>query len=80
MVSAGTVAALFLPLRSRLQSAVDRLFDRPRRDAEEVVRAFESDGVRATRPDEVADALVDAVDRVFRPAHAELWTVRERER
>lgn len=80
MVSTGIVAALFLPLRSRLQSVVDRLFDRPRRDAEEVVRAFESDGVRATRPDQVGDALVDAVDRVFKPAHAELWTVRERER
>jgi hypothetical protein len=80
MLSTGIVAAVFLPLRSRLQSLVDRLFDRRRRDAETLVRAFEADGVRATRPEEVADALVGAVDRVFRPEHAELWTVREPER
>jgi hypothetical protein len=79
MVSTAVVAAAFLPLRGRLQALVDRLFDRRRRDAERMVQAFEAGSGRAARPEEVADALVDAVDRVFRPAHAELWTVREHE-
>ncbi len=80
MVSTAIVAAAFLPLRTRLQAVVDRVFDRRRRDAEQMVRAFETGSMRAGRPDEVAGALVEAVEAVFRPSHTELWTVEERRR
>jgi len=71
------VAALFTPLRSRVQRAVDRRFDRARYDGERLVGAF---GLRVR--DEVdletirADVLA-TVDQAVRPASVGLW-LRER--
>ena len=71
------VAALFAPLRSRVQRAVDRRFDRARYDGERLVGAF---GERLR--DEVdletirADVLA-TVDQAVRPASVGLW-LRER--
>jgi hypothetical protein len=71
------VAALFAPLRGRVQRAVDRRFDRARYDGERLLAAF---GLRVR--DEVdletirADVLA-TVDAAVRPAHAGLW-LRER--
>ena len=67
------VAALFTPLRGRVQRAVDRRFDRARYDGERLVGAF---GERLR--DEVdletirADVLA-TVDRAVRPASVGLW-------
>jgi hypothetical protein len=77
MVSTAVIAAAFLPARARLQALVDRIFDRRRRDAQQLVEIFESTVGRESRPDEVAGALVAAVDNVFRPEHVELWVVPE---
>jgi len=71
------VAALFTPLRGRVQRAVDRRFDRARYDGERLVGAF---GERLR--DEVdletirADVLA-TVDAAVRPASVGLW-LRER--
>ncbi len=71
------VVALFAPLRSRVQRAVDRRFDRARYDGERLLAAF---GLRVR--DEVdletirADILA-TVDAAVRPAHVGLW-LRER--
>lgn len=77
MVSTAVIAAAFLPARSGLQRLVDRVFDRRRRDAERMVEAFETGVVRDSRPDEVAGALLGAVDDVFRPERADLWLAPE---
>jgi hypothetical protein len=67
------VAALFQPLRSRVQRAVDRRFDRSRYDGERLLAAF---GERLR--DEVdltaisADVLA-TVDAAVRPSAAGLW-------
>jgi hypothetical protein len=67
------IAALFNPLRKRVQRAVDRRFNRSRYDAEEVVAAFTARMRRTIDLDAIQDDLVGAVHQAFQPAHASLW-------
>jgi hypothetical protein len=72
------VAALFNPVRTRVQRAVDRRFDRSRYDGERLLAAF---GERLR--DEVDLAAISAdvlatVDAAVRPSAAGLW-LRERD-
>ena len=67
-------AALFSPLRSRVQRIVDRRFNRVRYDADQMVAAFaawlkDSVDLAAVQAD-----LADAVQRALEPAHIYLWT------
>jgi hypothetical protein len=74
-VAASTLAAaaLFNPLRKRVQHLVDRRFNRARYDAEATVAAFSSHVRDAVDLDTVRDQLVLAVDRSLQPSHASLW-------
>jgi hypothetical protein len=67
------IAALFNPLRRRVQQAVDRRFNRERYDAEAVVAAFTARIRRTIDLDTVQDGLVGVVQQAFQPAHASLW-------
>ena len=67
-----TVAALFNPLRRRLQRLVDRRFNRARYDAEQVAAAFNAHLQDAVDLDAVCRDLLDAV-RSMQPRHASVW-------
>jgi hypothetical protein len=78
-VSTLVVAALFQPLRRRVQSAVDARFNRSRYDAERTVAAFAGrlrDQVDLTALE--ADAL-ETVVNTLRPSTVGLWLRREQE-
>jgi hypothetical protein len=67
------VAALFQPLRRRVQGAVDRRFNRARYDAQRTTDAFAAqlrDEVDLAR---LRVALVDTVEEAVRPASASVW-------
>jgi hypothetical protein len=74
-VAASTLAAaaLFTPLRRRVQRLVDRRFNRARYDAEAIVAAF----ARRVRDDVdlevVSSEFVRAVQTSVEPAHVSLW-------
>lgn len=74
-VAASTLAAaaLFNPLRMRIQRLVDRRFNRAHYDAEATVAAFTArlrDGVEI---DVIRSDLLDAVGRAVQPTHASVW-------
>src|SRR5207244_9103052 len=66
-------AALFSPLRSRVQQAVDRRFDRARYDADQMVAAFSARLKDAADLDAVRADLTSVVQRALEPAHVSAW-------
>jgi hypothetical protein len=74
-VAASTLlaAALFSPLRSRLQRLVDRRFNRARYDAEATVAAFGARLRDAVDPETVLSELASTTARSREPAHVTMW-------
>jgi hypothetical protein len=72
-VSTLVAAALFSPLRRRVQRAVDRRFNRARYDADQTVTAFAARLKDSVDLDAVQADLARAVQRALEPAHVSLW-------
>jgi hypothetical protein len=74
-VAASTLAAaaLFSPLRRRIQRIVDRRFNRARYDAESTVVAFTIRLQDAVDLDTVRNELLHVVGRAVEPSRASLW-------
>jgi hypothetical protein len=77
-VSTLAAAALFSPLRRRVQRAVDRRFNRARYDADQTVAAFAVRLKDAVELDTVRDDLAGVVQRALEPAHVSVWISRGR--
>jgi hypothetical protein len=74
-VAASTLAAaaLFNPLRKRLQHLVDRRFNRASYDAEATLAAFGQRIREAIEPDAVESSLLEALGTAVQPAHLTIW-------
>jgi hypothetical protein len=74
-VAAATLAAaaLFSPLRRRVQHVVDRQFNRARYDADLAVAAFAARLKDAVDLDSVQADLAGVVNRALEPAHISVW-------
>ena len=66
-------AALFNPLRSRVQKLVDRRFNRSRYNADLMITAFAARLQDATDLDVIRSDLAATVGRALEPAHLSLW-------
>jgi len=66
-------AALFTPLRSRVQHLVDRRFNRTRYDADLTLTAFAARLKDAVDQDAVRADLLGAVHHSLEPTHAAVW-------
>jgi hypothetical protein len=77
-VAAATLAAaaLFNPVRRRVQRVVDRQFNRARYDADQTVVAFAARLKDAVDLDTVRDDLAGVVQQALEPAHLSLWVSR----
>ncbi|HLV89780.1 MAG: hypothetical protein J5I28_08330 [Acidimicrobiales bacterium] len=67
------VAALFNPLRRRVQAAIERRFNRARYDAWKVTDAFARSLRNRVDPDDVAAGWRDAVTETMQPESAGVW-------
>ena len=74
-VAASTLAAaaLFDPLRRRVQRVVDRQFNRARYDADQTVAAFAAHLKDAVDLDSVRADLAGVVQQALEPAHVSVW-------
>ena len=74
-VAASTLvaAALFNPVRRRVQHVVDRRFNRARYDAERMVTAFAARLQDTVDPDAVRADLTGVVHAALEPTHVSVW-------
>jgi hypothetical protein len=73
VLSTLVIAALFNPLRQRLQDFIDRRFYRQRYDAEQTLAGFGEMLRNEVDLEQISEGLIKIIQETMQPGHASLW-------
>lgn len=73
VISTLIIAALFSPLRRRIQQAIDRRFYRSKYDAEQALAALSNKARQEVDLDDLTREILNIVETTMQPEHVSLW-------